>query len=93
MSKEINKIERSHLNKKVDECVEMLDRISNRIHEGHFDKVSPAILIDLSDGAFQVASELEFYSIVYYRVLGLSESISRTIKHIEKVTSLDGVKA
>jgi hypothetical protein len=36
---------------------------------------------------------LEFYSIVYYRVLGLSESISRTIKHIEKVTSLDGVKA
>lgn len=93
MTKEINKIERSHLNKKVDECTEMLNRISQRIHEGHFDKVSPAILIDLSDGAFQVASELEFYSIVYYRVLGLSEAISRTIKHIEKSTSLEGVKA
>lgn len=93
LTKEVNKIERTHLNKKVDECTEMLDRIGKQIHAGHFDKVSPAVILDLSDGAYQVASELEFYSIVYYRVLAFSQAVTRTVKHVEKVTSTDKVPA
>lgn len=86
MTKAINKIERTHLNKKVAECTEMLERISNQVREGHFDKVSAGVMLDLSDGAYQVASELEFYAVTYYRVLAFSQSVERTMKHIEKVT-------
>ena len=93
LTKEVNKIERTHLNKKVEECTEMLDRIGKQIHAGHFEKVSPAVILDLSDGAYQVASELEFYSIVYYRVLAFSQAVTRTVRHIEKVSSNDRVPA
>lgn len=93
LSRQINLIERSHLNKKVDECVDLIERIQRQITEGHFEKVSPEVLLDLSDGAFQVASELEFYSVTYYRVQAFEQAITRTMAHVQKVISRDGVAA
>lgn len=92
-TKLINKVERSHLNKKVEECVELIEKITKMVHEGHFDKVSPGILLDLSDGAYQVAEELEFYAVTYYRLQAFTHAVDRTMEHIQKVTSRDGVTA
>jgi|SRR6185312_4360652 len=85
LTKSINLIERSHLSKKVNECSELLDRISRLVNENYFDKVSPEVLLDLSDGAYQVAAELEFYSIMYYRVQAYAHAVSRTMEHVESV--------
>ncbi|MDR3392321.1 MAG: hypothetical protein P4L77_11365 [Sulfuriferula sp.] len=86
LSKDINRIERSLLQKKVAECNDLLDRIGRLIGEGHFEKVSPEVIMDLSDGAFQVAAELEFYSVIYYRVQAFTVAVSRTMEHVEKST-------
>jgi hypothetical protein len=83
----MNKIERKHLNKKIEECTELLERIGQKIERGEFDKVSPEVILDLSDGAYQVASELEFYAAMYYRTQALATAVDRTVAHVKKVTS------
>jgi hypothetical protein len=85
MANLINKVDRTKLNTKVAECVELLERLGKQINDGHFDKVSPEVVLDLSDGAYQVASELEFYAATYYRVISLCEAINRTMQHVIKV--------
>lgn len=87
LSRGINHVERSVLQKKVEECTDLLQRIARLVEEGHFDKVSPEVIMDLSDGAYQVASELEFYSVMYYRVQAFTQAVSRTMKHVEKSTN------
>ena len=38
----------------------------------------------LSNGAYQVAKELEFFSSTYYRVLALNGAVNNTVEHIRK---------
>jgi hypothetical protein len=85
MSRAMNSVSRKELNRKIEECTELLERIGKMIQQGHFDKVSPEVVMDLSEGAYQVASELEFYSVMFYRVEALCQSVDRTMKHVEKV--------
>lgn len=86
ISRVINSVERSVLQKKVDECTDLLDAISRQIAEGHFDKASPEVLLDLSEGAYQVASELEFYSVMYYNAQTFTHAVTRTLERITKVS-------
>ncbi len=81
----MNKIDRVALKKKIEECTDLLERISGKIKREEFEGVSPNVLENLADGAYQVASELEFYSITYYKVLALTEAINRTVKHFGEV--------
>jgi hypothetical protein len=81
----INKVDRRALQRKIEECTDLLDRIAAKIKRDEFEGVSPQVVDNLADGAFQVASELEFYSVTFYKVLALTESVNRTIKHFETV--------
>ncbi|EKD22668.1 MAG: hypothetical protein ACD_84C00015G0001 [uncultured bacterium] len=55
-----------------------------KIKRNEFDGMSPEIIRNLSDGAFQVASELEFYSVMHYRVTAYANAVTRTAEHFEK---------
>lgn len=85
MTKLVNSVDRKALNKKIDECKELLEVIIKKIERNEFDGMSPQVIKNLSDGAFQIASELEFYAVVYYRVLALATSVNRTIDHATQV--------
>lgn len=87
ISRAINSVERSVLQKKVDECSELLERISKQINEGFFDKASPEVILDMSEGAYQVASELEFYSVMYYNAQTFTHAITRTIERVSMVSN------
>lgn len=89
MSGLINKIERKQLAKKVEECVELLERVRVKIERNEFDKASPEVIMDLSDGAYQLASELEFYTTVYYKVQAFCVALERTIEHVKKIGSVN----
>lgn len=84
----IARIERSHLNKQVENCSDLIERIRKLIDQGHFEKSSPETIMDLADGAYQVASELEFYAVVFYRVQGLTQAVERTFEHVKKATAM-----
>jgi len=81
----MNRVDRQALKKKINECTELLDRISAKIKREEFEGVDPNVLQNLADGAYQVASELEFYSVTYYKVLALTEAVNRTVKHFGEV--------
>lgn len=85
MSKTMNKIDRSHLNKKIEECTVLLERLGKLIKNDGFKEATPEVVTDLSDGAYQVASELEFYAVTYYRVEAFCKSIDRTLTHVQKI--------
>lgn len=81
----MNKVDRRLLKRKMDECTDLLDRISAKIKRDEFEGLNPQVLDNLADGAYQVASELEFYSVIYYKVLALTESVNQTVKHFGSV--------
>lgn len=85
LSKTVNKIDRKVLNKKIAECNQLLEAIIAKINRNDFDGASPQVVTNLADGAYQVASELEFYSAIYYKVMALTEAINRTMAHFFKV--------
>ena len=83
----INSVDRSALNKKIHESVTYLNIILNKIERHELNNSSPEVVNNLSSGAYQVASELEFFSITYYRILAFVNSIENTVTHFNKVFS------
>jgi hypothetical protein len=87
MLKEIQMVNRSKLDKKIVECVQLISIIQNKIKRNEFEGISPQAINNLSEGAFQIASELEFYSVTHYRVLAATTSVNRTIENFRKLFS------
>ena len=46
----------------------MLDLIEKKISRQELEGVTPQIVTELSEGAYQMASQLEMYSTVWYKV-------------------------
>lgn len=81
----IESVDRKALNKKIAESVTLLDIILKKIERDEFSGMSPEGINNLSMGAYQMASELEFFSITYYRILALATSVDNTLIHYNKV--------
>ena len=85
LMKLINSVNRNTLNKKIKESVTYLDIILDKIERKEMNNTSPEVVDNLSTGAYQVASELEFFSIVYYRILTYVNCVNNTVEHFNKV--------
>lgn len=85
LSMRMNKVDRKALNKKLAEATDLMDRLIKQIKAGKMDHLTPEVVTTLSNGAFQVAKEIEFYSIVYYRVLSFTDAVSKTVKNTQSV--------
>lgn len=85
MFKLINSVDRKALNKKIDECASMLDIVLAKIKRDEFVGMSPETIENLSNGAYRVASELEYFSVTYYNVLAFSIALTHTAEHFNKV--------
>lgn len=85
MLKKINFVDRKALNKKVNECDELLHLLVEKIKKDQYKDISSEMVMNLSNGAYCVASELEMYSITYYRVLALSETVNHTVENVNRL--------
>jgi hypothetical protein len=83
LSMRLNKVDRSELNKKIKEATDLLELLGNRVGAGELAEVSPEVIMHLSEGAFQLGKNLEFFSVVYYRACVLNETIAADIKHLD----------
>lgn len=68
LATEINRIDRTVIVKKIEEAVHLLNIIEKKIARNEFEAVSPGVITELSEGAYQMASQLEMYSTVWYKV-------------------------
>lgn len=85
MVKLIESVDRKALNKKIEESTKLLEVIMEKIRRDEFVGMSPEVIRNLSDGAYCMASELEFYSVTHYKILAFTTCLNRTIDHFEKV--------
>lgn len=76
----------SHLMRQADDYLKI---IYEYIENGKIEDVTPETAKALSEGALQVGYELEFFSIIYYRVLGLNNAINQTITDINRIISAE----
>jgi hypothetical protein len=81
----MNKIDRKAINKKIKECSELLDIVSKKITRNELAGISPAAVTNLSNGAYQIASELEFLASIYYKTLAFSTAVNRTTENLTKI--------
>lgn len=77
-------VNRKAIKREIDNCVDYLALIADSLKRNKT-RTSPEATERLSLGAYQVAKEMEYFSISYYRALGLSAAIESTMEHITNV--------
>lgn len=82
----INKIDRRQLGKSIKEITALLDMVKSKMERGDLKDISPAVIRGISEGAYQLAAEIEMYAAVHYRVLELNGTINATVDHYLKAT-------
>ena len=85
LSDKLNGVNRKVLVKTLQDTVHLMDRLIEAAKKDDFKGASPTMLSELADGAYQMASEVEFFATVYYRVMALTASIDRTTKNVLKL--------
>lgn len=77
-----NTIRRDDLYKKAEECNDQLNTIIRQIRNSEFEGVAPDVVNNLSNGAYQVGAELEFFAAVYFRVLVINTALADTVNKV-----------
>lgn len=85
MTSEVMSVDRKKLQKQIQDCNEFLAAVERKLKAAEFEGVSPNVVQNLADGAYQLASELEFFAATYYRVEVFVTSVNRTVKHFQNV--------
>jgi hypothetical protein len=80
----VNAIDRHLIRSQITLCTDYLNIIYNNLKSGDTEKNSPEVAERLSNGAYQVASEIQLLSTTHYRALALNGSIENTIAAIVK---------
>lgn len=91
ISRNVNGVDRKVLLKKIEECSSHLDVIIKKIGQGDMEGVANQTVMNLSNGAYQIACELEFFSVVYFKSEVLLAAVHKTLDHFKKCTG-DGKK-
>ena len=81
-SKEMMAINRGQLLKQVDEVSDLLRHVISKAKSGGYDDMSPENIMMLSEGAYQMATEIEFYAVMHYRFTVLNVAINDTKQNI-----------
>lgn len=87
MSALLAKVDRKALMKKVNECSEHLAIILKLLRDKDIEKVANQTVINLADGAYQMAAELEFFAVVYFKVEVFTNCVNKTIDHFRAVNA------
>lgn len=85
LNRTIDSIDKNKLYKKMNDVNELLEVFKRKFNNGEITEVSPEVNENLSNLLFQAASELEFFSVTFFRVLGLTTSINRTTDYVQKI--------
>lgn len=82
----LGKVSHKHLNQKIDETLTLLQSTRHQI-ETQQKQVSGETITNLSTGTYQIAMELEFYSVIWYRLESFSHAVDDTIHRIADLES------
>lgn len=82
---EVNRVDRKQLQKNAHDASDLMSKLIDVIQRNEMNDSSPNVVLEMADGAFQIASELEFYATIYYRVLALATAVNETTFNIKRI--------
>ena len=82
-------VQRTKIDQLMKQAEDYLEIIYSKVQKGEFANVNPEVCKALADGAYQVACEIEFLSVTYFRVLQQRGAIEHTVAEVQRV--LDNV--
>ena len=87
LTQTLEKINLKYIQDQVKHCVELLSIIVDQVESGKILNVTPEVTKNLAFSALQIAEEIEFMAIVYFKALGFTtcvDSMSVTISNYIK---------
>jgi hypothetical protein len=74
-NKKIQMINLKSIESHVKKCVELLNVIIKQVESGTITNVSPEVVVNLAFGATEIATEVEFISIFYFRTIAFNNTV------------------
>lgn len=87
LTSKINGMKLSEIQNQVKQAEDYLEIIYQAAQSGRLESATPEVMQGLADGAYQVASELEFLSVTYYNVKIFTQAIDDTVNALTKALS------
>ena len=81
----IESIKKSELLKEVEAINKLLDMLQGKIKRHEIDNISGEMLGKIGDYTYIVARYLEYYSVTYYRLMGLTECLNQTVDKVHEI--------
>jgi len=78
----VKSVDRELIKRQIQQCTDYLNIINDNLSKDQMANTTKETAARLSNGAYQVAKQLEEFSTVYYRVLAMNGSIENTTKLI-----------
>ena len=85
VASQINGVNKRTINKKVEEAAQYLEIIERKAGRGELEHISPQMVAEIADGAFQMGKEVEYFVAVWYKVQALTEAINATVLQLNQV--------
>lgn len=81
----LDKVNRKDLDAKVKELADNLDRLADLQRNGKLESITPEVVREIAEGTYQMAAEVEFYAVTYYRYLALRQAVVDTFSQIQDI--------
>lgn len=78
----MNKVNLTKLNKKITEISSYLDVLTKKTEKGELDNVSKEVVKSISEGTYQIATILQYFTSLQYQLMAFNNSIEETAKRI-----------
>jgi hypothetical protein len=85
VTSQINGVNKRTINKKVEEASHYLQIIETKVSRGELAHISPQMVAELADGAFQMGKEVEYFVAIWYKVQAITEAINATVTTLNSV--------
>lgn len=80
-----NKIDRKVLAKTTKQTVELLDKLIEMVERGSMEEGNAEVVAGLSEGAYQMGSELELVAVTIFKVLAITEAIDSSTQKLHAI--------
>ena len=81
----INAVDRDVLKDLVSQAEDYLEVLHGMLKDDKLQGITPESSKALAAGAYEVAQHIEYYSVVYYRILGFTNALAGTVERVNKV--------
>jgi hypothetical protein len=88
ITRNIYSVDRKKVINKINECSDHLDVILKMVNGGKMESVANQTVTNLADGAYQMACELEFFTVIYFKTEVFVACVNKTLDHFKKCTEI-----